>query len=208
MKIMYETSRIILTPFTREITNNSDYESWFYDPDVTKYNHWGLFPHSKKKEETFLDMCESGEGDLVLSIMIKEEITIPNKYKPGLYEWHNKIKHIGNLSLQSINKVYRSAEYAITIGDKNYWNQRIGFEASLLLFHHGFDKLNLHRIWTGTAVTNKEMRKLAVKLEMTQEAIFTDGMFLDGGYVNIITFAILENRWRSELCQKAKQIMI
>ena len=208
MQIMYETDRIILTPFNREIANNSGYESWMYDQDVTRYNHWGLFPHSKKKEEAFLDMCESGEGDLVLAIMIKEEITTPNKYKPELYEWHNKIKHIGNLSLQSINKIYRSAEYAITIGDKNYWNQGIGFEASLLLFHHGFDKLNLHRIWTGTAFLNIGMRNLACKLEMKQEGILRDGMFLDGEYCSIVQYAILENKWRELLCWKAKNLMI
>lgn len=181
MKIMYETDRIILTPFNREIANNSDYESWFYDPDVTKYNHWGLFPHSKKKEEAFLDMCESGEGDLVLAIMIKTD---------------DKMKHIGNLSLQSINKIYRSAEYAITIGDKNYWCQGIGYEVSKLLFHHGFNKLNLHRIWTGTASRNKGMRELAKKLGMKKEGIFVDGMFLNGQYIDIITYGILEDDWR------------
>ena len=188
MKIMYETDRLILAPFDREIANGSDYESWMYDPDVTRYNRWGLFPHSKAKEEAFLDMCESGEEDLVLAIMMKN---FDNKY-PAAY------KHIGNLSLQRINHIYRSAEYAITIGDKNYWVQGIGYEASKLLFHHGFNRLNLHRIYTGTAAINIGMRKLAGKLGMCQEGKFQHGMFLDGKYVDIVTYRIIENEWRGE----------
>lgn len=193
MKIMYETDRIILTPFNREIANNSGYESWMYDQDVTRYNHWGLFPHSKKKEEAFLDMCESGEGDIVLAIMGKTEML--NIHDTDGF---GTCKHIGNLSLQRINNIYRSAEYAITIGDKNYWGQGIGYEASKLLFHHGFNKLNLHRIWTGTAATNTGMRKLAEKLGMCQEGKFQHGMFLDGEYVNIITYSILEDAWKKK----------
>ena len=193
MKIMYETDRIILTPFNREIANNSGYESWMYDQDVTRYNHWGLFPHSKKKEEAFLDMCESGEGDIVLAIMGKTEML--NIHDTDGF---GTCKHIGNLSLQSINHIYKSAEYAITIGDKNYWGQGIGYEASKLLFHHGFNKLNLHRIWTGTAATNTGMRKLAEKLGMYQEGKFQHGMFLNGKYVDIVTYRIIENEWRGK----------
>lgn len=202
MKIMYETDRIILTPFNREIANNSGYESWMYDQDVTRYNHWGLFPHSKKKEEAFLDMCESGEGDLVLAIMGKNAPV--SNFDIKKHHWSDhifnnlNIKHIGNLSLQSINHIYKSAEYAITIGDKNYWGQGIGYEASKLLFHHGFNKLNLHRIWTGTALQNKGMRELAMKLGMKKEGIFVDGMFLNGKYVDIIAYGILEEEWRGK----------
>ena len=200
MNIMYETERIILTPFDRSIAYNSDYENWFYDKDVTKYNHWGLFPQSRTKEEKFLDMCESGDSDLVLAIMIKEHNDHANHFD-GL--------HIGNLSLQRINWIYRSAEYAITIGNKNYWNKGIGYEASLLLFYHGFERMNLHRIWTGTADLNIGMKELAIKLKMEYEGCLIDGMFLDGKYTDIYQYALLEEYWRGkELCQKAKNLMI
>jgi len=202
MKIMYETKRIILTPFNREIANNSDYEKWFYDRDVTKFNHWGLFPHGKQKEEAFLDMCESGESDLVLAIIAKvEDKTVCN-------DKILKQKHIGNLSLQRINQMYQSAEYAITIGDKEYWNGGYGFEASSLLFYHGFNRMNLNRIWTGTASVNNGMNKLALKLGMTKEGEFKDGMYLDGEYVSINSYAILKREWEGELCQKAKNLML
>ena len=58
MKKMYEAERFILCPFNREIANNSDYEQWMYDKDVTAFNHWGLFPHGKAKEEAISKMIE------------------------------------------------------------------------------------------------------------------------------------------------------
>lgn len=183
MQKMYETKRFILTPFTRDIAASSNYKEWFYDKDVTRYNHWGLFHHSKQKEDAFLYMCESGEGDVVLAILV------PDEYKD--------YKHIGNVSLQSINNIYRSAEFAITIGEKEYWGQRYGYEALLLLFHHGFDKLNLHRIWTGTAITNEGMKKIIHKLGMLHEGTFKQAMYLDGIYEDIVAYGMLKNEWVS-----------
>ena len=209
MKKMYETERFILCPFDREIASNSDYEKWMYDKDVTAFNHWGLFPHGKAKEEAFLDMCESGDSDIVLAIMVKENKTIlPRTHRKVNDNSDVNYKHIGNLSLQRINWIYRSSEYAITIGDKEYWNKGIGYEASLLLFYHGFSRMNLHRIWTATAKTNDGMKRLVSKLDMFSEGYLKEAMFLDGKYVDIIQFAILENEWRENQCQKAKRIML
>lgn len=197
MKILYKTNRFFLTPFNRDVAKNSNYENWFYDPEVTKYNHWGLFPHSKEEEKDFLDMCESGKKDIVLSIIFENDFC---PYTPEDYDYsevNKKIyKHIGNISLQSINWIYRSAEFAIIIGEKDYWKMGIGYESLLLLLHHGFDKLNLHRIWTGTASMNIGMKKLANKLGMKEEGIFRDGLFINGEFVNIIQYSILENEWR------------
>lgn len=181
MQIIYETERILLTPFSWALIQETEsrYVKWFYDKDVTKYNSHGLFPYGKERMEKYLDMCESGKEDIVWAIVDKE-----------------KYEHIGNISLQRINWIYRSAEFAILIGEKDYWGHGIGLEALMILFHHGFDKLNLHRIWTGTANPNEGMKKLARKLGMGLEGTFKDGIFLDGKYEHIYCYSILEEEWR------------
>lgn len=171
-------SKIFLQPFTEKDIENELYLSWFYDPDVTKYNSHGLFPYTQKQKQDFL---ESLNKNVVFKI---------------LYDYQDADNHIhrlwiGNTSLQSINWIYRSAEFAIVIGDKFVHGQGIGTEVCKRMIEHGFNKLNLNRIWTGTASTNIGMRKVAEKAGMKEEGKFRQGMYLKGEFVNIICYSIL-----------------
>lgn len=193
MQVICETKRLLLCPFSRDLIRetNSEYQKWFYDSEVTKYNSHGLFPYGKEKFESYLDMCESGKEDIVWGIVIEQRWT-PDGI--NFYDY----AHIGNISLQRINWVNRSAEFAIVIGEKEFWGQGIGYEALQKLLYHGFERLNLHRIWTGTAESNEGMRKLAHKLGMKQEGMFYDAVFLNGKYTHIFPFSILEDEWRKQ----------
>lgn len=195
MQIIYENDRLILSPFSRDLIKetNSQYLKWFYDSEVTRFNSHGLFPYGKDKMEKYLDMCESGKEDIVWGIVYKVPIASINGEKIIPY-----LKHIGNVSLQRINWIYRSAEFAIVIGEKDYWNQGIAVEALTQLLNHGFNKLNLHRIWTGTASVNYGMRRTAEKLGMKEEGQFIDGMFLHGKYYNVVCYSIEEEAWRNK----------
>ncbi len=57
--------------------------------------------------------------------------------------------------------------------------------------NHGFKKLNLHRIYCGTAATNKAMNQLALKLGMKEEGIRKEHLFLDGLWVDVVEYGIL-----------------
>jgi len=188
MQIMYETEGIILTPFTeKHITE--EYMSWFHNQEVTKYNSHGLFPYTRKAFDEFVETVRNGSSNMILLAMIVAEPhdSFPNTQK--------KYTHIGNISLQRIDWTNRSAEFAIVIGNTDYWNKGYGTEAGQLLLTHGFEKLNLHRIWTGTAATNIGMKTLAIKLGMVWEGTFNDGVFLEGQYVDVNSYAILEYRY-------------
>lgn len=183
--MIYRTDRIELRPLTREHLQTEAYHFWMNSPEVTRYNNHGLFPKTKKDMEAFIDSFESGR-DLVWAI---QKLIGKGMYKkPPLY--------IGNISLQRISWVHRSAELAILIGDTNYWNKGIATEACRLVLAHGFNRLNMHRIWTGTSATNIGMQKVAIKIGMIYEGSFRDGMFLNGTYENIDCFAILDYEWK------------
>jgi len=181
---------ITLRPFTEEDMDPrfTDYLNWFHDSDVTRHNTHGLFPYTKAAQGSFLKDIETGER-LVFAIDARNEDLTP--------------RLIGNVSLQSFNWINRSAEFAIVIGDKTYWKKGIGKTVGLAVLYHGFSRLNLHRIWTGTAETNLGMNRLAQNIGMTQEGKFRDAAFLQGIYTNISVYGILQeeflNRttWRS-----------
>ena len=101
--------------------------------------------------------------------------------------------HIGNVSLQNINWISRNAEFAILIGDKNYWGQGYGEEAAQLIVAYGFNRLNLHRIYCGTIQGNVGMIKLAAKLKMKEEGIRKDAIFKNGRFLDIYEYGVLQN---------------
>jgi RimJ/RimL family protein N-acetyltransferase len=83
-------------------------------------------------------------------------------------------RHVGNISLQDIDPVGRSADLAIVL-DRSVWGDGVGSEAAELLVAHGFSALNLHRITCGTVAANHGMRRLAERLGMTPFEIDDEG---------------------------------
>lgn len=163
---------------------DGDYVGWLNDPEVCKYNSHGVFPYNKQKAVTYIKRVSLAKDMLVLAIVAKKEK-----------------KHIGNISLQHIDVLNNSAEYAILLGDKNYWGQGIAKKASLLILKHGFRELNLHRIYCGTAVGNIAMQKLAESLGMKLEGRRRDAQFKNGQYNDVIEYGVL----REEFLKKFKK---
>jgi len=155
-----------------------NYRNWLNDPDVCRYNSHCVFPTSVKELETFVHSIEGDRSRIVWAI---------DDLKSGT--------HIGNVALQAINYIYRRAEFAILIGEKAFWGRGYAFEASSLLLKHGFEKLNLNRIYCGTAADNQGMIKLAKKLKMVQEGLRRQDLFLNGRFVDTIEFGVLRDEF-------------
>jgi RimJ/RimL family protein N-acetyltransferase len=202
----YKTDRIILEPFERRYTE-TNYKNWFIDQEIVEHNSHGLGYFTQKDIDSFLDSLHDGTK-LVWAILSKEDkkcSTIEKDYhdpsrikKTTITIPNSKCFHIGNISLQSINYINRSAEFAIIIGEKEYWGQGITTEAGNLVLYHGFDKLNLNRIWTGTSSTNIGMQKVAEKLGMKKEGVSRQGMYLNGVYVSVFHYGILKKEWENK----------
>ncbi len=182
-------SLLILSPFNQTYITLR-YQRWFEDAEVTRYNSHGVFPHSKKGTEQFLTDIEA-EKILVWAITL-----LPNTHKKGI--------HIGNISLQSINWINRSAEFAILIGEKEYWGKGIGKITCDVVLRHAFDHLNMNRVWTGTAQTNTAMKIICNKLKMNYEGAFQKGVFLNGRYEDVCVFAMSKGFYDSHVKEGTK----
>ncbi|MFZ1075035.1 MAG: GNAT family protein [Minisyncoccia bacterium] len=156
----------------------ADYPAWLNDPEVSAHNSHHTFPYTLGQAKGYVESIQNDPQNLVLAIVAKDTD-----------------KHIGNIALQRIHLVDRNAEYAIMLGDKNYWGKGVGREASKLLLAHGFSVLNLHRIYCGTSSNNVAMQKLAIALGMREEGRRREAQFKNGEYVDIIEYGILENEF-------------
>jgi len=152
------------------------YPSWFENQEVCQYNSHGKF---FKTDEYFQNYIKGLNAN-------------------NLVVWaicHNKNGHIGNISLQNISFINRTAELAILLGEKDHWGKGVGLIASKVLLRHGFNKLNLNRIYCSTAKNNQGMQKISTGLGMKLEGERRQHLFLDGKYLDMLEYGILHSEF-------------
>lgn len=103
--------------------------------------------------------------------------------------------HIGNTGIHQVDPVNRTGEFGILIGEKAYWNQGYGREATMLALQHGFDDLNLHRIFLRVYATNPRAIACYKAAGFKQEGQLREAIYKNGRYIDEIQMAILKNEW-------------
>lgn len=151
------------------------YVSWLNDAHVCRGNSHHVYPYTESDATAYIRSTRDTKNALVLAIVLREDHT-----------------HIGNIALQKIHWVNRSAEFAILLGDQRHWGKGYGTEAGRLLVQHGFGTLGLNRIECGTFESNHGMRKLALALGMKEEGCRRQSAFKDGLFVDVIEFGMVK----------------
>ncbi len=175
--------KVCLRPLQEEDADGA-YPGWLNDAEVSAGNSHHVFPYTRSQALEFIRSQSGRRDSLVLAVV----------------ERLNGV-HIGNISLQNLNFINRSGELAILLGEKKFWGQGLGFEASRLLVRHGFEALNLNRIELGTPASNIGMQKIAEKLGMKREGVKRAAFFKDGLFQDIWIFGLLADE--AESCRKS-----
>jgi diamine N-acetyltransferase len=102
---------------------------------------------------------------------------------------------IGCVYLLGISWVHRSAEFAIMIGRKDYWNRRVGTQATRAMLNHAFQDLQLYRIWLHVLHDNQRARRLYERSGFVCEGTLRHAAFKNGCYVDVDVMAILANEY-------------
>lgn len=168
-----EGKTIYLRPLALEDANGH-YPSWLNDPEVCRYNSHGETLYTKKMAQDYISSITDNPTCKVFAICDKI-----------------KDEHIGNISLQAISTKNQSAEFAILLGNRNFWGKGVAKEAGKLLVDYGFHNLELHRIYCGTSVANIAMQKLAIYLGMKQEGVRKEAMRKNGQFYDIIEYGVI-----------------
>lgn len=185
---MYKNENVSIEFLSEETIEkyNSNYFNWFQYPALSYihlYNDHGRFYKSKEELKSFLKEANN-QNRITWAIIYKNR-----GYKDYSY------RHIGNFSLQEINYIHHSAEFSILIGEKTYHSKGAGTCALEYAIFHGFNILNLNRIWLGTPIENEAMIHVARKY-MKQEGILRQAFWHDDRYLDIVRFSILKEEHR------------
>jgi RimJ/RimL family protein N-acetyltransferase len=159
---------------------------WLNDPEIRRGLALSLPLSLAQEEEWFADLSKGSEYERPLAIEIQPD---PNKD-----HW----VFVGNCGLIGIDWQNRHAEMGIHIGEKEYWNKGFGTKAMLLLCKHGFDNLNLHRLWLRVFESNQRAIRSYEKAGFKLEGRYREAQFVEGKYEDVIIMSMLQSEWQGE----------
>jgi RimJ/RimL family protein N-acetyltransferase len=81
------------------------------------------------------------------------------------------------------------------IGDKSIWDKGYSTEVMQLLFKHGFETLDLNRIWLRVHADNPRAVRVYEKAGMTHEGFYRQGVYKKGMFVDVLIMSILKAEW-------------
>ena len=170
--------RIYLRPLL-DVEDADIFVSWLNDTEIRQY--LGVTsPMNRLREQEYLASLYKNERNLGLGIMLKTNDEL-----------------IGSVGLHDISLAHRHAEIGIFIGNKNCWSKGYGGEALKLMMGHGFDQLNLHRIFLKVMSFNTRAIRAYEKIGFKKEAVFREHVYTNGKYHDDYLMGILEDEWRN-----------
>ena len=95
-------------------------------------------------------------------------------------------RKIGSTYLRDIDKLYKSAEYGIFIGEDDVRGKGFGTEAAVKIVQYGFNRLHLHRIFLRVFEKNLQAINSYLHAGFLIEGVARDMVFLEGEFHNIL----------------------
>ena len=156
------------------------FQEWLNDPDVTDGLSFYL-PMSMAQEEKWFERVMQGDvHTMPLAIEIQDG-----------HGW----RLVGDCGIFNLEWPNRAAEFGICIGDKSIWNKGYGTEAVKLLLQHGFETLNLNRIYLRVYSTNLRAKRSYEKAGFVMEGTMRQAVYRNGKYSDILIMGMLRSEW-------------
>jgi RimJ/RimL family protein N-acetyltransferase len=173
-----EGEKVCLRPLLKSDLNER-YLAWLNNPQITLYSKLRNFPTNEKDLEGYLEGQRSSNR-VVMAVCIRQTD-----------------EHIGNVVLEDIDWIDRTAQVTILIGVKKYWGSGHFLDSFRLVHEYAFKNLNLRRLYAGSE--NPGVVVSLQKLGWRKEGVLKKHRFRDGGYVDVIAMAILKEDYERSI---------
>ncbi len=163
---------------------------WINDPDVTE-NLLQQLPISSVEEKSWYEkMMALPPARHVMVIEIR-------KSSDGITRSDEWIA-IGNIQFISMDERLGSASVGIMIGEKDHWDNGYGTEAMQLMLAHGFNTLNLNRIYLSVCKKNLRGIRAYEKAGYKLEGTLREAHYQHGEYSDMLIMSVIRREWQSE----------
>lgn len=148
-----EGDKCALVPFSAEHLHDAAYLGWLRDYDVVKtINRLDyLRPVSFEEVKRYCEAVMQSPADIFVAIHALE----PDQF-------------IGTLRVSRIDRVTRTADVGIMIGEKAFWGRGVATEAISLACDYLFTCLGLRKLTAGLMAVNPGMLRVFEKLGFQQ----------------------------------------
>lgn len=102
---------------------------------------------------------------------------------------------LGHVGLYNIDARVGMAEYAILIGDREYWGRGIGRLCTVFSLEYGFRQLNLNRIYLSVLAGNGRARHLYSSIGFREEGTLRQAQYKNGRYLDVVLMALLREEY-------------
>jgi RimJ/RimL family protein N-acetyltransferase len=154
---------------------------WFNDPDVMR-NLAMRLPMSAAAEANWFERMLAAQGKtdyhFVICLLADE-------------------RPIGTIGLHGVEWDNGSAEFGISIGEKDEWNKGYGTDALRAICGFGFGELRLTRISLHVYAENDRARHSYEKAGFTHEGTLRSARFMRGTYHDVHVMALLRDEWEA-----------
>lgn len=155
--------------------------NWINDPEVCQFLLMRL-PMSQVQEERWFEHNLQQPAE-------EQVLVIETRDGSG---WQT----IGNTALMNVNWVTRSAEIGIMIGEKSCWNHGYGRETMRMMLKHGFETLNLNRMYLYVFADNVRGIKAYEHAGFKLEGRLRQAEYKDGKYTDLLVMSVLREEWQ------------
>ena len=153
---------------------------WLNDPEVVE-NLSFFLPLSQAVEEQWFDaMLKLPPEQQPLAIEVKSGES-----------W----KLAGNCGWMNFDWPVRSAEVGLFLGDKSCWDHGYGTEVMRVLLRHGFETLNLNRVFLRVHEANARAIHVYEKVGFQHEGRLRQAVYRKGLYQDMLVMSVLRVEW-------------
>jgi RimJ/RimL family protein N-acetyltransferase len=172
-----------LRTLTEEDVLESDWYDWFNDELTCRNLQKHYYPNTREMQREFYRRMQTDQSKIQLGVVGKDSDRLQ-----------------GIVSLGDIDYVNRNAEFSIVIGDHDSRLKRQSIEALGLLFRHGFQTLNLHKIYGGSvAPLEPWLKTLQDVFGFKPEGQWRQHVYKDGQYIDIFRVGLLREEFAEYL---------
>ena len=147
---------------------------WLHRPDV--YSKIGVqVPFTKEQQQQWFAALQKDESKIVFAVCRNEDDA-----------------HIGNVSIDMIDRRHWNARFSIFIADKEVRGKGFGSEALALLEQAAFKQFGLHKVWCKTDAGDSGVLQFYEKAGYIQEGLLKEHEMKDGRFVDKVIFAKIQ----------------
>jgi len=161
---------------------NEEYIRWLNDSEVTHYMETGRFPSTQESIRKYLDRFHNdGIANVIFAIVDR-----------------GTNQHIGNVTLNRINWIHRTADTGLMLGRKDCWGKGYAHEAWSLLLDYAFHRLGLRKIIAGAIGNHVTSLAVLGKLGFRMEGTLRQEVFVDGAYRDVIRMGLFREEFQRQ----------